>query len=224
MIGQYSTSFRQVFDFYLRYKFKRGFQDVFYEIDQVRHQLDPHLPVIFVANHMSWWDGFFILELQKKILPEARHFTLMLERELIKFPFLRKIGAVGLVPADPMSVARTFLELRRLRRSSELMSLGFFPQGHIRPQQTRPLGFQKGLAPLVRLLHPVQVVPVGLQIEPMHNPKPSAWIRVGQVVRSDRNQIQIDALERQVTELLMWSGLPSFSNPMVSQRWMESSP
>ncbi len=207
MRGQYSARFRRLFDFYLQLKLRSGFEKVIFELGQIQNQLNPSVPVLFVSNHMSWWDGFFLLELQKKLTPNFSHFTLMLESELTQFPFLRKLGAVGLVPHDPFSVARSFLELRRLRRSLGALSIGFFPQGEIRPQQYRPLGFQKGLDPLIRLLHPIQVVPVALHIEPMQTPKPSAWIRTGRIRRSDQEAIRTDDLEDEILQLLKISAL-----------------
>ncbi len=223
MKGQHSPFFRGLLDFYLQLKFKKGFQDVFFEIEQTKNQLNPSLPILFVSNHMSWWDGFFISELQKKLVPRSSHFTVMLESELKKFPFFRKIGAVGLIPNDSFSVARSFLELRRLRRSLGAFSMVFFPQGEIRPQQYRPLGFQKGLDPLIRLLHPIQVIPVALHIEPMKTPKPSAWIRTGRLRRSDQEQIKMDALEDEILKLLKIPGLYDSFETLDQKSIQESS-
>jgi hypothetical protein len=202
MKGDHSPVFRSLLDFYLELKIKRGFQQVFFECDQAQAKLNPMLPLLFVSNHVSWWDGFFISELQKRMIPSSSHFTLMLENELKKFPFFRKTGAVGIIPEDSYSVARSFLELRRLRRSLGTLSIAFFPQGKIRPQQCRPLGFQKGLDTLIRLLHPIQVLPVALHIEPMHTPKPTAWVRTGRLQTSGDQPIQSYALEEEILALL----------------------
>ena len=38
-------------------------------------------PVVIAANHTSWWDGFLLRDLQRRLRPEAPLYTVMLESE-----------------------------------------------------------------------------------------------------------------------------------------------
>lgn len=196
----YSFHFREVFDLYLRVRLHFAFERICFDLGQSR--IDPGLPILLVSNHVSWWDGFFISETQRRLLPLVPHYTVMLERELRKYPWLKRLGAIGIDPERPTSVAETFLSLRTVRRSTSCFSVALFPQGQITPQQFRPLGFKKGMEALIRNLHPIQLIPVALHIEPLANPRPTAFIRSGQVIRSDSQQISAELLEDAIQVLL----------------------
>src|SRR5690606_8486269 len=66
----------------------------------------PTGPVLLAANHVSWWDGFVLREVQRVLRPDAPLYTLMSEAQLRRFPFFRRLGVVGIDGASPPSVAR----------------------------------------------------------------------------------------------------------------------
>ena len=101
--------------FYLRVRFKTDFQAIATLAGDLRQKLDPKHPALLVANHMSWWDGFFLIHLQQQLWPETPHYSVMLESELRKFPFFRKIGAIGVEPTEPVRTAHVFSALKRLK-------------------------------------------------------------------------------------------------------------
>ena len=57
------------------------------------------VPLLLAANHVSWWDPFTLREMQRALRPGAPFFTVMLEAELARRPFFRRMGVVGLDPA-----------------------------------------------------------------------------------------------------------------------------
>ena len=73
-------------------------------------------PVVFVSNHTSWWDGFLLRQVQRKLAPDAHLYSVMLARELRTHPFLEWIGAV---PVEPGSVAAVRSLLRFLTRRAQ---------------------------------------------------------------------------------------------------------
>jgi len=48
-------------------------------------------PILIIANHISWWDGFWILYLNKKVIHRKFHF-MMLEEYLKKHWYFQYIG------------------------------------------------------------------------------------------------------------------------------------
>ncbi len=53
----------------------------------------PEGPIVWAANHHSWWDGFVAVSLLRT---DAREFSLLMDAEnLAAFAFLRRGGAIG---------------------------------------------------------------------------------------------------------------------------------
>lgn len=158
-------------------------------------------PVILVANHVGWWDGFLLRELHRQLRPDAPLYTVMLERELAQRPFFRRIGCVGIDPLRPASVARTLRALQARTRERPEALISFFPQGRIWPSHRRPLGFRRGVELLIRRLPQPVVLPVALHQEPLDAPAPTAFVSVGRPL-SAPDEMSLERLEAAVTALL----------------------
>ncbi len=162
--------------------------------------LPPDLPLLVVANHISWWDGFVLRALQETLRPKDRLGVVMLEPELRKRPFLRWLGGLGLTPGSPASLRGLVRALERERHASPALTVVFFPQGRIWPSHRRPLGFQPGVRLVAQALAPVAVLPVALHLEPGRHPAPTAWVSAGRP-RSD-TAWTVEDLERAVEDEL----------------------
>lgn len=164
----------------------------------------PDLPVLLVANHVSWWDGFLLREVHRRIRPGAPLHVVMTERELRRNPVFRWMGAVPLGDG-PLAARRLLMDLQERKRSRPDAVIGFFPQGRIWPSHRRPLGFHRGVAWLAPRLAPIAMVPVGLHLEPLNRPGPAAFVAVGKpiVIRAENTvQSSVPAVEGSVTELV----------------------
>ena len=199
---RHSPVVRWFWDRYLAMKFRGAFAKLHFDLSACEGSLDPSLPVILIPNHISWWDGFFCFEVQRRLRPRSGIYSLMLESELRKFPVLRNVGCFGMDPGNPASVRRAFGQFKTLIDANPYRTFTYFPQGAIRPQQQRPLGFKRGIELLIRTVGRVQCVPIGLHIEPMKSERPVAFIHAGAVKDSMTTSISSEALEQDVTALL----------------------
>ena len=143
------------------------------------------VPLLFAANHVSWWDPFTLREVQRALRPASPFFTVMLEAELARRPFFRRLGVVGLDPASPASLRACIRQLRRLLERHPDGSICYFPQGRIWPSFKRPLGFRPGIRLLARELGRMMVLPVGLHVEPLSATRPTMFVSAGEVVPVD---------------------------------------
>jgi len=109
----------------------------------------PHLPVVLIGNHNTWWDGFFPYFLNETYL-HRKFFLMMLEEQLARYPFFRKLGAFGIRQGHPRSVMETVTYSASLLRNPQNL-LCLYPQGALVPFQARPLGFQRGLQRIISL-------------------------------------------------------------------------
>src|SRR5690242_20891118 len=71
--------------------------------------------LLIVANHVSWWDGFFLRAVQRRVRPTASLVTVMSERQLERFRFFRWMGAIGVDPKSVSSVRALLATLKHAR-------------------------------------------------------------------------------------------------------------
>ena len=177
----------QLLNFYLAIRYRRSFNSLQIDSEAVARQIDLEKPVLLIANHISWWDGFFALEIYKKLKSKKDFKIVMLESELKKFQFFRLCGAVGLIPRNRAHNQEIFNGLKG-------HFVCFFPEGQIMPQHLRPLHFKSGLEKLIETLHPVQILPVALHIEPFQFMRPTALIKLGPLIASESHGANVSNL------------------------------
>lgn len=158
-------------------------------------------PIMLVANHVSWWDGFVLRAIQRQLRPSSTLYTIALERELRQHTILRAIGAIGIEPTSPDSIRRGVRKFKSRRRALPNAVFGYFPQGRITPSFRRPLGFRRGVELFARAIAPVTIVPVAIHIEPLVSPAPTAFIAVGAPIHC-ADSIDHLMLQRQIHHML----------------------
>lgn len=159
-------------------------------------------PVLFVANHSSWWDPFILREMHRRIRPDQPLYTLMLQSELEKHPFFSRIGIVGIEPTSAGSIRRAIRTFQGRIRRHPGACITFFPQGRIWPATRRPLGFRRGIEPFVQALESVTLLPVGIRVEPLNELRPTAFTLPGQPIQATSGEGVAHRLERAVEHLL----------------------
>jgi 1-acyl-sn-glycerol-3-phosphate acyltransferase len=175
----------------------------------------PARPLLLVANHTSWYDGFLLREIHRRIRPGGPLRTLMLERELRKAPVLRWIGGIGFDPERPLTLRGALGRVGEAEgtnggtpdsgaRIRPAPTLSFFPQGTITPSTRRPLGFRRGVELVMRRLAPATVLPVAIRLEMGRKVRPEAWLLAGDPLPVDADGQGPGAaeLEARVTALL----------------------
>jgi 1-acyl-sn-glycerol-3-phosphate acyltransferase len=163
---------------------------------------DPGLPLLIVPNHSTWWDGFFLYILNLRLLGRRLH-LMMLEEQLARFRFFRRIGAFGIRPGSPGAVAAA-LDYSVSVLTDPANALCLFPQGEMRHPATRPLGFRRGLERILkRHGGPVGLLPLAIRCDFYEDQRPEA------VFLFDRCHVagpgaypRVDWLEERVTALL----------------------
>ncbi len=109
---------------------------------RIRSKLDDHKgPVLLLANHFSWWDGFLARYAVTKTL-KKKVFVMMLEEELSKHPVLRKVGAFSVRKNSRTATESMDYALKILENPGHLLLL--FPQGKFQSLHQYPLEFEKG--------------------------------------------------------------------------------
>jgi len=138
--------------------------------------LVPQGPLMVLANHIGWWDAFLVHRLNRDVL-HRRYHVMMLEAELEKRKFFRRVGAFSWRKNDRNDALAGVSYAADLLGDPGSMLL-VFPQGEIRSQYTP--GAEFGSAPrwILRAAGPeVRVVFVSLLVDYGSNAKPTATVR-----------------------------------------------
>lgn len=108
---------------------------------------DEGLPVLMLANHFCWWDGFIQYRLNRALFHRKLH-VMMLEEQLARHPFLNRCGCFS-IKKNSRSMLETLdycAELMRVPRNMVLL----FPQGGIESMHRDEFRFQPGVGRLLQ--------------------------------------------------------------------------
>ncbi|AOZ89617.1 glycerol acyltransferase [Bacillus xiamenensis] len=172
-----SRAFSRLFYLYLeRYLLNKHFHCV-----MMQGTVDPKekLPVLYLANHSSWWDGLIIFLLTEKT-SERDHYMMMEEKQLKQYAFFRKLGAFPVHKEKLTSVKQALMTAKA--NMQEGAAVWLFPQGKIMHQDTRPLELEGGASFLVRQFEQVIVKPVTLHYTFNQFQKPTVSVVFGEDV------------------------------------------
>ena len=170
IIAKKSRLFEKGFALYLLPLLRRSFSHLLgYGIRKV-----PEKPVIFIANHSSWWDGLLFFFLNHTVWKHDIH-MMMHEKNLRKYIFFRYLGAFSIDKQNPKDIIRSLQYAEKLL--AEGKSVVLFPQGDEYHQEIRPLAFSTGIGYLVEKHPDVPVVQITFYYSFRHDQKPEVWIR-----------------------------------------------
>jgi 1-acyl-sn-glycerol-3-phosphate acyltransferase len=145
--------------------------------------------LILTPNHISWWDGFFIGIVLKKY-SNRKPFIMMLEEQLNKFWFFKKVGAFSINPNSAKGILESAGYIAQIVSDTKNCAI-LFPQGEIEPFEKRPLTIKKGLKILTsKVEKEFYVLPVGFKIQYYNEKYPAVIVRFGNLL--DGNNVLKD--------------------------------
>lgn len=162
------------FDRYIGYILRKQFR----KVNITGHVEPTGQPILTVGNHFSWWDGFFVLYLNRKLFRRKVH-IMMLEEQLKPRMFLTRIGGYSIAPGT-RSVMDSLRYTVNLLNDSKNMAV-IFPQGEIKSAYDSPLRFQKGLQLVLNKTAeqtPVQLVFMVALVDYFSYQKPSLTLAI----------------------------------------------
>ncbi|MBN2610462.1 MAG: lysophospholipid acyltransferase family protein [Bacteroidales bacterium] len=188
------------FRYYTKYLLKKHFS----KINLIGNCTNENLPVLLLANHFSWWDGFLALYLDMKVFRKKFHF-MMLEEQLRKYWFFNYSGGFS-VKRNSRSV------LESLQYASDMLNdcgnmVLIFPQGEIQSMHQHDFKFEKGVE---RILHnrpnKLQIVFLACFVDYLSNKKPGLYMYYNcykgqstdiQTLQGEYNQFYSESVKQQ---------------------------
>jgi 1-acyl-sn-glycerol-3-phosphate acyltransferase len=169
------------FKFYAVYKIRRHFSDVSISGDFNERQL----PLLLISNHVSWWDGFWIMYLNIKLFHRKFHF-MMLEEQLRKFSFFINTGGYSVRKGSRTIIESINYTIKLLSDRNNLVML--FPQGKINSIYNQTFRFERGIERILKEVNgKIQIIFVANLIDYFSNEKPSLFIYLKEYDNPDTN-------------------------------------
>ncbi len=137
--------------------------------------------LIISPNHISWWDGFFAEYAFSKFIKRKIH-LMMLEEQLRKFWFFKKIGAYSINPKNSKSIIETAEYTKKiLNISSNYVVL--YPQGEIESFEKKPISIKNGLKYFINgIERDVCILPAAFKIQYYNEKNPAVILRFGELI------------------------------------------
>lgn len=180
---------RAVFNIYIKRLFKKHFNN-FYLVNGPPDISGKKL--IITPNHFSWWDGFFIDFVNEKIIKRKLH-ILMLENQLRRYWFFRKLGAYGFDPENAKSTIETVNYTKEILADKNNFSV-IYPQGEIFPYDQKPLSIKEGLKYFIKDSESdLSILSAAFKIQHEDEMLPNIYCRFGNLIEADsiRNNFEI---------------------------------
>ena len=133
------------FNWYLTAIIRRDFRQVVFDMPM----LEAGKSILVLANHFSWWDGFFQVY-SNRFHFRKRYHVMMLEEQLRPRWLLRYAGAYS-IRIGHRSTLETLAYTNEVLQNPSNMVL-VFPQGRIESQYVPHVGFQNGVLRLLKSL------------------------------------------------------------------------
>lgn len=147
-------------------------------------------PVLVIANHVSWWDGFWVMLLNLKVIKRKFHF-MMLEDQLEKHWYFKFSGGFS-VKKKSRSVIDSINYSIELLQQPENMVL-MFPQGQIHSMHNNIVPFEKGVKRIIQNVLPdTQILFVANLVDYFSDSKPNLFIYIKKLLAKDMHLSDVE--------------------------------
>lgn len=157
------------FRFYSTLRIRAAFREIRIEGEVT----DRGLPVLVLANHFSWWDGFWIMQMNEKLFKRKFYF-MMLEQQLRRLWVFNKTGGYS-VRKGSRSIIESISYTITLLEDSDNMVL-IFPQGRIESMHRNDFVFEKGAIRIADQAKKVQILFVVNLVEYFSHSRPTLFM------------------------------------------------
>jgi 1-acyl-sn-glycerol-3-phosphate acyltransferase len=163
---------RWFFNAYILRIVTRNFKQVNYNTPAI----DGSKSVLLLANHFSWWDGFLLYYLNRKLFKKQFH-IMVIEETMKQVFFFKYMGAFSINKNSREMLDSLHYAAELLNNPENLVLI--FPQGKLHSNFTDTVKFEQGLSRIIRnAAGKFQIVFAATFVETLQYKKPSATIYV----------------------------------------------
>lgn len=181
--AEHSKLARYISTIYINNILKKSFSH-FYIVNDI-----PELPsdkaVLLTSNHISWWDGFFLDLLNRRFFKRMAY-IMILEEQLKKYSFFKKIGGFSINPVSKTDLKESLNYASELLMNKKNLAI-IFPEGELRPFDIKDNPIKKGVLSLSKnITNPFAVLIIAIKISFYNERLPEVYISFGPVMDSEK--------------------------------------
>lgn len=140
---------------------------------------------------------------------------MMLEEQLSRYWFFKKVGAFSIDPTHTKKITETVQYVQSLLENPENFVI-LYPQGEIEPFEMRPLTLKRGLQLFLKTTPEVQVLLVGFKIQYYNQKRPSLLVKFGETLSGQSISADFNNFEE-----CFYHNLDSLSDAAFNKSWQE---
>lgn len=157
------------FSWYISFIIKKDFSSFDHESPAFKKET----AILVLANHFSWWDGFFLFYINKKIFKKNFH-VLVNANNYKKVGFLKYLGAFAAENKGKDVLETLNYAGKLLDNPSNLVLV--FPQGKLFSNHVKSISFEKGVMQMINASQKkISIVFAATFIDYFSKRKPSAY-------------------------------------------------
>lgn len=146
--------------------------------------------ILVIANHVSWWDGFWVDYLNQKFLNRKFHF-MMLEDQIKKHWYFRYTGGYSVKKKSRNIFNSISYSIELLQQPENLVLM--FPQGEIQSIYNDAVVFENGVERIINKTAPeTQVIFVANLIDYFSDSKPNLFIYFKSMLVQDLQKTTVE--------------------------------
>ena len=204
---------RFVFNLYIDKQFKKHFNG--FKIVNQLPLIEKDKSLIILPNHFSWWDGFLIDYINRKLI-NRKFYILMLEEQLNRYWFFQKLGAFSINQNNPKSIIETSLYFKQLLKFNNSL-ISFYIQGKIEPFGYENITIKNGIKIFIKGNEQnTQLLPISFKFQYYEDKKPDILCRFGNV---------LNATDKNIDKLIKREFLDNLKNldlASINKNWIET--
>lgn len=131
------------FSWYIEFIIKKDFTNFHYNTIETKEDTS----ILILANHFSWWDGFFIFYINKKLFKKQFHVLINAEN-YNKVGFLKYLGAFAAEGGGKDIIGMLSYASKLLEDKNNLVLI--FPQGKLHSNHVKNITFEKGVMQIIK--------------------------------------------------------------------------
>jgi 1-acyl-sn-glycerol-3-phosphate acyltransferase len=175
--AKHSRSADLIFRFYIYRMFRRHFNS--FNLIGSDPQINDQLPLIVTPNHSTWWDGFFLYFINSHFF-QRKYYIMMLEDQLLNFPFFAKLGAFSIMQDNPKKIIETIDYSAKILSENRRSMLVMFPQGEMLPEFQRPIKAFGGIKKIIEKCEmEVNLLTLGVKVSLLKEQLPNVFYSFG---------------------------------------------
>lgn len=186
-----------LFNFYESKLLSRHFEN--FILANAPPSLNESSGLIVTPNHFSWWDGFFIHYLTRK-LTHRKMYIMMLEEQLRRYWFFRFVGAYSINLNSPKGMAESLYYTSGILENVNNFAV-IYPQGKLEEFGNYPFKLKSGLRNILRQSNKKAfVLPLAFKIYYGEKKKPDVIVRFGELIEGVNIIKDFDCFSKEFNE------------------------